>query len=270
MFYWYNKNTSLYTHPVILIFLLVFILAQPSSSQGKSLPIIFATFPPMNYLDDQGEMRGISFELVTQTVKAIGYTPEVTILPWKRAYKEAAEGSFAILFTFTQNEERIKQFLFTDYLIKIADVFFKRKENNITWNKLSDLKKYVVGYTDGYNYDPIFLNAITNKSFIARKSPALESPEKQHLKNLFHKRVDLIICEIHQCKFYLGQNKDWQQVIDSIPKPIGKTRTFHAGISRAWPNAEELLKQFNSQYRKIKKSGLRKKIVLKYIDEELE
>nr|WP_268967670.1 transporter substrate-binding domain-containing protein [Zooshikella ganghwensis] len=232
--------------------------------------MIFATFPPMNYLDDQGEIRGISYELVTQTVKAIGYTPEVTILPWKRAYKEAAEGHFAILFSFTKNEERIKQFLFTDFLIKIADVFFKRKELDITWNELTDLQNYVIGYTDGYNYAPVFLEAIHSGSFIAHKSPALETPEKQHLKNLFHKRVDLIICEIHQCKFYLGQNKKWKNAIDYIPKPIGKVRTFHAGVSRAWPNAEELLNQFNRQYQKIKQTGLRKKIVHKYIDDELE
>ncbi|RDH42024.1 substrate-binding periplasmic protein [Zooshikella ganghwensis] len=268
MFSYRIKNTSLYMY--FSVFILTIILVYPNISQGKKLPMIFATFPPMNYLDDQGEIRGISYELVTQTVKAIGYTPEVTILPWKRAYKEAAEGHFAILFSFTKNEERIKQFLFTDFLIKIADVFFKRKELDITWNELTDLQNYVIGYTDGYNYAPVFLEAIHSGSFIAHKSPALETPEKQHLKNLFHKRVDLIICEIHQCKFYLGQNKKWKNAIDYIPKPIGKVRTFHAGVSRAWPNAEELLNQFNRQYQKIKQTGLRKKIVHKYIDDELE
>nr|WP_255490737.1 transporter substrate-binding domain-containing protein [Spartinivicinus marinus] len=230
---------------------------------------MFANFPPVNYVDQQGNMHGISYEIITGVVSDMGYQPNVRTLPWKRAYHTAAQGKAAILFTFTQNEQRKREFYFTDMILPIADVFFKKKSKQIQWETLADLANYRIGYTDGYNYHSSFLRAIANKAFIARKSPALEHPELQHLKNLYNDRIDLIICEVNVCLFHLRNNPEWQAVIDYIPKPIGPIRSFHAGISKAWPNSEKLLKQFNAAYRNFKKQGKRKAILTKYKAAEL-
>ncbi|MDE1463348.1 substrate-binding periplasmic protein [Spartinivicinus poritis] len=252
---------------ITIIFLCTILACQ--SALTEELPLLFANFPPVNYVDEQGKMKGISYEIITGVVTEMGYQPNVRTLPWKRAYHTAAQGKAAILFTFTQNEQRKKEFYFTDMILPIADVFFKKKSKQIQWETLADLANYRIGYTDGYNYHSSFLRAIANKEFIARKSPALEHPELQHLKNLFNDRVDLIICEVNVCLFHLRNNPRWQAVIDYIPKAIGPIRSFHAGISKAWPNSEALLKQFKAAYQKFKKAGKRKAILTKYKAAEL-
>lgn len=231
---------------------------------AEKLPLLFANFPPVNYVDQDGKMQGISYEIVTTVVSEMGYEPTVQTLPWKRAYHTAAQGKVAILFTFTQNEQRKKEFLFTDEIIPIADVFFKKKLNPAKWEKLSDLANYRVGYTDGYNYHSSFLRAVANKEFLARKIPALDRPELQHLKNLFNSRVDLIICEINVCLFHLHNNPKWQAAIDYIPTAIGPIRSFHAAISKAWPRSQDLLEKFNKAYQQVKEKGIRQSILKKY------
>ncbi|WP_163836121.1 substrate-binding periplasmic protein [Spartinivicinus ruber] len=248
--------------------MIVFLTYQTSLAENR-LPVLFANFPPFNYVDQQGKMHGISYDIVTTVVAEMNYQPHVRMLPWKRAYLTAAKGEAAILFTFTQNEKRKQDFFFTDEIIPIADVFFKKKQLKTKWEKLSDLANYRIGYTDGYNYHSSFLKAITNKEFIARKIAASDRPELQHLKNLYNSRVNLVICEINVCLFHLKNNPKWQNNIDYIPKSIGPIRSFHAGVSKAWPNAKVLLDKFNAVYINLKKQGKYKAILKKYNTPEL-
>ena len=75
--------------------------------------------------------------------------------------------------------------------------------------------------------------------------------------------------KINVCLFHLNNNLEWQAVIDYIPKAIGPVRSFHAGISKAWPNSEALLEKFNSAYQTVKQQGKRSAILKKYKTPEL-
>ncbi|GAH33930.1 unnamed protein product, partial [marine sediment metagenome] len=166
--------------------------------------------------------------------------------------------------TFTKNTKRKEFYLFSDPISTVKDVFYKIKHRNITWDTFDNLKNYSVGYSQGYNYDPVFLEAIKMKKFIAKAFVPLGTAELTHLKRLILGRTDLIICEVSLCQYLIKTNTPEFHNVDFINNPIGKVRTFHIGFSKKWKGVVPLVKQFNMELTKFVAEGKRKQIFKKY------
>jgi len=239
----------------IWVAIIAFLLA-PLTVVAEKLPVVCHEFPPYNYLNDKGDIIGSSTEIVTKVLQIMGYEANIRILPWNRAYAEAADGKAALLFTFSKNAEREKNFFFTDPLASIEVVFFKRKTDNITWDVLSDVKNYRIGYVHGYNYGRTFMDAIQESVFnktdlIAASTTA----DYQQLLKLATHRIDLAVCPIKQCTHIITMNLPKFSNLDYIDKSIGPARDFYGGFSKQWPNAEAMRDQFNNELKKLKIEG---------------
>jgi len=234
------------------ILIIVFLLT-PLSVFAEKLPVVCQEFPPYNYLHDNGNVIGSSTETVTKALQIMGYEANIRMLPWNRAYAEAAEGKAALLFTFSKNAEREKDFFFTDSLASIEVVFFKRKTDNITWDVLSDLKDYRIGYVQGYNYGSTFMEAILGDVFNRTDLiGASTTVDYQQLLKLVNHRIDLAVCPKKQCTHIITMNFSKFDSLDYINKSIGPAREFYGGFSKKWPNAEAMRDQFNSVLKKVK------------------
>ena len=170
-----------------------------------------------------------------------------------------------MLFTFSKSPEREKEFFFSDGLIYIEVVFFKRKADNITWNALEDVKDYRIGYVDGYNYGKTLMDAIQqnvfNKTDVIAASATVDY---QQMVKLANNRIDLAVCPKTQCTRIIKMNSPELDGVDYIDKSIGPMREFYAGFSKKWPNAEALRDQFNEELEKLKAEGKRESIFNKY------
>lgn len=244
-----------------LVALLTLALPAPARS-AEELPLVFSEFPPFNY-QEEGDVKGISAEIIATVVRRMGFTPKITRRPFKRALDMTLKGHAAGYFTFTKNPQRLKNYFFSAPITTISDVFFKRKERKIDWNELADLSTLRVGATDGYNYASAFKNAMKNGT-LKVDSITSRTPEIQHLKKLAKGRIDLAICEVSLCSYLIARNPDQFKDLDYIPKEIGPVRNFHLGFSKAWPRAEQLRDRFNAELTQLAREGERTRIHQKY------
>ncbi|MBF0588130.1 MAG: transporter substrate-binding domain-containing protein [Magnetococcales bacterium] len=245
-------------HKYFAFFFLLLLFLPHHGEADNPLPFATVQFPPFTYMQD-GKVTGVATEIVRTVVERMGYTPQFEIYPTKRAKNMAKTGRVAGLFTITKNAERQAMFHFSRPLAVIQDVFFKNKKRAIDWTHMGDLKPYIVGATDGYNYAPVFLKALRDRVFRAEMI-ASHTPELQHLRKLASGRIDLAICEINVCNHIIRQWAPTLDSIDFIQRYIGPVRTFHIGFTRQWPDAEQLVKRFNQELEKFRREGGLKRI----------
>ncbi|MFB6347549.1 MAG: substrate-binding periplasmic protein [bacterium] len=226
-----------------IVYLLILIILLPVSSLADTLPFVTLEFPPYNYRS-KGEVAGVTREITSRIVRRMGHTPTFEIIPWQRAQREAARGEYAGIFTFTKSKDRFRDFRYSAPISHIMDVFYKRRENDITWESLSDLEGYDIGASGGYNYADSFQDAVRDDRLDVQFVHSVK-PEILHLRKLKHERIDLAICEIRLCQFLIQQNTPTFSGIDYINRSIGPVRSFHVGFSRKWPNAKKLVESFN-------------------------
>ncbi len=247
---------------VAAVWMLCLALGPGVARPAPPLPLATFEFPPYNYLEN-GEIVGAGTEIVSQLVRRMGYEPVIEHYPWKRTKILVAEGRAAGIFTFTENAWRHEKYHITDPIGTIFDVFFKRKESDITWRTMDDLKDRIIGATDGYNYAPVFLQPMKNGQ-LQVDLIASQKPEIQHLKKLAKGRVDLVICEINLCGHIIRKNPRQFRGIDHIDKKIGPVRNFYVGFSRKWPNGQQLAERFNRELARFTREGGLKRIHQKY------
>jgi len=230
-------------------------------AQETSLPIATVQFPPFSYADDKQKLHGVGSEIVNMVFNELNYTANIDVMPTKRAQLMVAAGKYAGMYMVTKSSQREQYCHFSEPLSHIADVFFKKKSVAIEWDKLSDLSNYIIGATDGYNYAPVFLDAI-NSGTLKADLIASQEPELQHLRKLEKGRIDLAICERSVCS-WLIKEKGFNS-LDFISKPIGSVRDFHICFSKKWENVDKLLEKFNTVLAKLKQNGMIKKVYKKY------
>lgn len=244
------------------VFLYLGLVLLSALSHGKDLPIVTYDFPPYNYVES-GKIVGASTELVKHIFSEMGYNPNITSLPFKRALTFIEDGEVAVIYTYTHSPKRRKTVFLSNPVSYISGVFFKRRDDNITWNQYKDLAQLRVGASGGYYYPEPFTQAIKENairaSFVYRKNPDLIN-----LRLLVKGRNDVFICELNVCGFLIKKYAPEFNGIDYINKRTGSLRSFHVGFSKKWPEAQTLRDEFNVQLDKVLASGKLKKMFKKY------
>lgn len=241
----------------------ILLASQKGYAEEKSaLPLVTAEFPPYNYSQD-GKIVGSSTEIIEAVFHRLGKKIKLEIYPPKRAMQMAAKGEAAGYFTFTKNPQRLNDHYYSQAFSTIADVFFKKRSSVIGWTELSDLGDKRIGATEGYNYAPIFLNAVKDQK-IRVSLLVSETPEIEHLRDLAQGRRDLIICEITLCSHLIRKHGDQFQGIGFIDNFIGPVRTFHMGFSKKWPGTKVLVEDFNKAFLELLGEGTIGQIHAKY------
>lgn len=249
---------------ILLICLLATVFVSPSTGNTETLPLLSLEFPPWNYQEkESGKIVGASVEIVRDIFHRIGYEVEIDILPWKRSQIETAKGKYAGVFTLTKSPTRLKHFYYSAPISTLTEVFFKRKDRNITWNTLEDLKGQTVGIVGGYNYSDQFKKAREAKYFKIDEVSNVQ-PDYLNLLKLARGRIDLFISFIGLGSHIIKSNPEMLSGLDYIEKPIGKPRLFYFAFSKKWPNALELRDKFNAELRTYALQGNLDKIHKEY------
>ena len=125
----------------------------PESDPWGQLVFITEKYPPHNYVDDQGQLTGLSVEVVLGAAKLAGSELEredIEVLPWARGYKMALNIKDTLLFTTSRKPEREELFEWIGPLSKGSpSVLIARKSSEIVLNKPSDLLNYRIGVVRG-------------------------------------------------------------------------------------------------------------------------
>ena len=249
---------------ILIFWAMLFTFAPPNLFAGqKSLPLATLELPPCNYLKD-GKPVGASVEFVRELFARMGYETTIRIMPFKRGKKATAEGKYAGLFTIVKSPERLKHYYYPNPITVNKNVFFKRKEDDLSWDTMEDLKDYRLGLSEGYSLPPILQAAIDMKIFRSIDTLSSQTPALLQLRKLAKKRIDFFMTEMGEGIFYKKQFAPEFDSIDFNPKPVGPVKNWYFVFSKRWPKARQLVRQFNVELEKMISEGRQKTIYGKY------
>ncbi|MBX9703059.1 MAG: transporter substrate-binding domain-containing protein, partial [Silvanigrellaceae bacterium] len=253
---------------VFNLLLLTTLFAHFSEACGLSetLRAITADFPPFEFLQD-GKVFVVDTDVIRAVAQRIGFKDvKFEMTTWENAQVEARQGNYDILYTFVRTEAREKIFYFTDTLLMTRRVLFKRKNDKITWNKISELGQYKIGVSRGYDYGNEFSSALEKKQINVEDAYG-DTPELTNLLKVGLGKIDLFPCEINVCSYILGKNKRLYDVfsnIDYIDKSVTLPEPGVAGFPKTKESSADLQKRFNHELKNFKRTEEYKAIFRKY------
>ena len=246
----YRSVAMRYRLKLLPIFLIFCFCSSVSAEQA----VRFTTgeWPP--YLSQEAPQGGIAACIVTEAFAAAGIKTEFGWFPWKRAFQLAGREKWDGSMIWSRSPDREKDFLYSDAVIEVSDVFFHLKSYSFDWKSWDDLKGLKIGVTTGYLYGEAFQQA--------QKSGQIKvfqvTTDLQNLKKLLKKRIDVFVVAQDVGYELLRRHFSSQQaqLFTSHPKPVRPSMAnLHLLLSKRNPDHKNRMTVFNKGLKEIKANG---------------
>ena len=195
-----------------------------SELSSSELNIVTLQYPPYAYKEN-GQVKGIAVEIVTEAFKRLNLPITITVLPWARALHQIKNGDADAIFTLFKKPERE---VFADYsneiLVPQIVSLYVNKHSTIEFTgDLKQLKAYSFGLVRKVSYGQIFDRALKNNILpnVVRSNDA-----QQSFKMLFSNRIDIVAInkygalDILQHSNKLNDIKELKPDLQNIPSYI--------------------------------------------------
>lgn len=125
--------------------------ATTTTSAGKKIVVASeASFPPMEYVDDDGKIVGFDIDLIRAVAKASGLEVEIKNVAWDGIFGALqSKDADVIVSSVTITDDRRKQFDFSEPYMKAGQVIMMRITDKGKYNDLASLSGKVVGVQMG-------------------------------------------------------------------------------------------------------------------------
>lgn len=122
---------------------------------ASSLHLACNDFPPHKIEHPAADERlGFDIDIVTEALKRIGLSAEVSFLPWKRALELAGRGEYDGLCSCSYTKDREDKLLFSEELGAVSVGLFARSAEALAGvSSVADLKGRKVATVGGYNLE---------------------------------------------------------------------------------------------------------------------
>lgn len=165
------------------VFSLVLMLFSSMSYAQQELKVMTEDWPPLNYREGKSA-AGPAVELVSMIQETLYKNSKITIMPWKRAYREVLDTKNTVLFSMSRTEERESLFKWVGPIASKRYAFYAQAGSNIKLARVEDAQNYKIGVQDG----GVTEEFIRSHEF-AKVEPIQNS--KQNVDKLLKGRVDL-------------------------------------------------------------------------------
>ena len=242
---------------LILIFIFMLTLGYSPPLEAQKLKILTTDWSP--YVSQGMECYGFTAEVVCYAFLAAGHEVEFVFTSWDENETRIKKGTFLAAFPHKRTTARDKFALFSKPIASSKDVFFyvKQSPQIIDFKNLADLKSYKIGGVKGY-YNIAMLKKAGLQTDYA-------SDPKTSFKKMYIGMVDLV-----PENEFVG----WEIIQRLFPDEMYKFGTttqalnqdsLHLMVSKAYPQSNALLKEFNAGLAEIMRQGVYRKLLKKYI-----
>ena len=204
----------------LLLILLSLFLAH--NVNAEKITLGYVDFPPYEF-EEQDQPKGILVSIVKKVFKKAEIPLELNFMPFKRAYELTKSGRIDGLFNFYKTENRLQHFDYSKPIINNPLVFFVRKDADIQFNKLEDLKGLKIGVMRGYTYGKAF---DTSSLFSKDASNSHES----NLKKVLYGRIDAYPCD-KLVGIYTARKHKIMSELKILTEPL-KVMKGHIGFTK--------------------------------------
>lgn len=216
------------------------LLVVPSVVSAADIKLTTENYPPFN-MEQNGEIVGLSTDLVRAIFEQAGVSYEIKVLPWKRAYQNALINKNTCVFSTTYTEERLPLFEWVGPLVSNDWVLFARAGHNYNFSSLEDAKELIIG---GYNGDAVAVFLENNGYTVS-----LVRDDKLNPAKLANGRIDLWATG-EQLGLFLAR----EQGINTLEKVLSFKET-KMGVACHKETDPEILAKLRAALKVVKKEA---------------
>jgi polar amino acid transport system substrate-binding protein len=232
---------------VLGIIVLVLAMGALSACQPASDTVVVATdatWPPMEYINEDREIVGYDIDLMRAIAERGGFEVEFKNVAWDGIFAGLAAGEYdAVISSVTITPERQEQYDFSDPYINAGQIVVTRMENDITGP--DDLAGYVVGAQIG-----------TTGAFAVQEMDGVELSEYDEVglafEDLVAGRIDAVVCDTPVAADFALQREGYREALKIVGEPF--TDEYY-GIVVQKGNSE-LLAKINEGLAAVQAEGL--------------
>ncbi|VXC85058.1 ABC transporter permease [Pseudomonas sp. 8Z] len=238
--------------PYRLLRMLVLCLALLGSAEAATVRIgAEDDWYPYTALRD-GQIKGMSADIVRAAFKASGTDFELVPYPYSRCMELARNGGLAGCFNTTPDHSIRQQFLLPEEMLFSDDILLWGRAGTAAVNDLDDIAGRRVAVTIGYTYGEYFDNY----------PDLLRIPVRRDINSflmLQRNRVDYVIA-------FRGTTEALLREHPELAGQFAPLATIHRPqlyltFSRLYPQATELAHQFDAGMRQIRHNGTYQRIL---------
>ncbi|WP_431689385.1 substrate-binding periplasmic protein [Hahella sp. NBU794] len=204
---------------------------------------------------DSERLQGYSWDVLRESYHEMGYTIQLYIYPWIRAFDQVKAGKLDILFPTGFNQERASYFNYSKEPIDHVDfLVYVSPDVKLSWNGLASLEGKTIGVLRGWNYGLEWeRQSRIVKYDVGEILQGFAMLDKGHLDGLAGYELSFD---------YALQQANWRNHYKKLPV-FDSTDEFAVSAKRN-PNGQKLLDIFDAGKRRIVEKGIFYKINAKW------
>ena len=242
---------------VLIIVLSIFMLFSCSKKEAAEKVYVFstdATWPPLEYIDESGNLTGFEVELVPMIGEKVGVKMEAKNIPWDTIFAGLANGQYdAVASGVTVTEERKKTIDFSDTLftIKQSIITLKGNENLNNLDSLSGKKVGVQMGTTGH------FAVEENKDAVIKAYDSIGLA----IEDMINGNVDACVCDSLIASDFVLANPNYKDKLIITGEASSDIEEIAIAVKKG---DKELLDLINSSLAKLKENGTMDELMKKY------
>ncbi|MEA3497649.1 MAG: ABC transporter substrate-binding protein [Campylobacterota bacterium] len=234
----------------------IVVLLLSSIASAQQIKLITESWSPYQIKTD-GELSGISVEIVQEIQKRVGNTQKIKVFPWNRGYNMTLKKDGYALFTTARTEEREKLFKWVGPIANLKLVMFKLKSNKTIYDteeKAKQAKSIAVTKNDATE------QVLASRGFKNLKVKAGGS-NQSNLKKLLNGKTELWPAGYFAGHYRIKRLGVQDKVVITKAPPY-LDLTLSIAFSKNTP--DKTIKTWQKTLDEIKADGTYKKIISKY------
>jgi len=219
--------------------LILLLAGQPAAAEPYTLTT--ENYPPYNMEDHDGNITGVSTDIVTELFRRAELEFEIELLPWQRAYHSALVKSQHGVFSTSRTSERETLFKWVGPLIRNHWVLLAKPEIAKQLNSLEDARNFRIG---GYRGDATAI-------FLANRGFELDLASRDNVNAL---KLDSGRIDLWATGHLLGPYYANEQGVSGLVEVL----TFHSvdmALAMNKDTPDELIERLNSILRQMREDG---------------
>jgi len=243
-----------------LLLILTFLLS--SLIADENVRLMTEIFPPFQY-KYQGNVIGISTDVVNAIQKELNTDNKIEVLPWSEAISIVSTQKNTAIFSMLRTPEREKRYKWVGPLASMKLVFFKKKGSDITLDTIEDAKKVTnIGVTRGVaNYEMLSSQGFTNLEVVDN------AEDEVNIRKLVDGSIALWPTLL-KAGFY---NARLQGLAGEI-EPIENVVAFSGDLYMAFniQTDDKIIQQWQNALEKLQKNNTVDNITKRYSDKDID
>lgn len=235
----------------------VLLIVNKTSAEIPVVPLATGEWAP--YTSQAMDRSGAFTEIVSAAFHEMKMEPFYKFYPWKRAERYTELGKVFAVFPYRITSERQKLFDFSDAVMFSTGRFFYKEQSfpdGINYQQFEDLSSYKIVGVLGYWYEKSFTEANLNVQFVGSDADAITL--------LFNDRTELVACEELVGWTLIKKHFPRSEHLFTVAsKPLNRD-PLRLMISKNYPNAAGITKEFNAALEKLRSNGMLSQILQKY------